>query len=276
MNSYTNEITLINHKEKCGEDNKCATKTSSESHLYWKEHLDENTFYFRIIADFEADNEIDGCSSGYKTTTVYKQNLVLNGSYIISELEDVLKSGFDESPLGHDNVDWYVNEVLKLENKMAFYFKITKKDIVMTEDDEKEYGKNNICRFCAKDIFFDKVRDHCHLTGKYRGPAHNACNINVKQKDSNFIPFAYHKFTNYDCHMSFKRLVDSKNEKVKFDIIPNTNEEFISVTYGCIRFIDSCRFLSESLDRLVKTLDEDDYKILEKNIQINGNIKTKN
>ena len=54
--------------------------------------------------------------------------------------------------------------------------------------------------------------------------------------------------------MFFKKLVDRKNDKVKFDIIPKTNEEYKSVTYGCIRFIDSHRFQSSSLDSLVKTL----------------------
>ena len=147
---------------------------------------------------------------------------------------------------------------------MAFYFKNTKKNIVMTEDDEEDFESNNICRFCEKEILSDKVRDHCHLTGKYRGPAHNTCNINVKQKDSNFIPFAFHNFSNYDCHMFFKRLVDLKKDKVEFKIIPKTNEEYILVKYGCIRFIDSYRFLSESLDKLVKNLDEDDFKILKK------------
>ena len=53
-------------------------------------------------------------------------------------------------------------------------------------------------------------------------------------------------------------------DKVDFDIIPKTNEEYISVTYGCIRFIDSYRFLSSGLDSLVKNLDEDDFKILKK------------
>ena len=47
--------------------------------------------------------------------------------------------------------------------------------------------------------------------------------------------------------MFFKTLVDKKKDKVKFDIVPKTNEEYISVTYGCIRFIDSYRFLSSSL-----------------------------
>ena len=93
--------------------------------------------------------------------------------------------------------------------------------------------KNSIRRFCEKEILSDKVRDQCHLTGKYHGPAHNTCNINVKQRDSSFIiPFAFHNFNNYDCHMFFKRLVDSKTDKVKFKNIPKTNEDYIVVKYG--------------------------------------------
>ena len=59
-------------------------------------------------------------------------------------------------------------------------------------------------------------------------------------------------------------MVDLKKDKVKFEIIPKTNEEYITVKYGCIRFIDSYRFLSESLDKLVKNLDDDDFKNLKK------------
>ena len=202
LNSFTNENALINHEEKCGDDNICTIRTSSDSHLYWKKLFHTNPLYFRIIADFEADNEIDGSSVGNKTTNIYKQNPVLNGYYIISELEDVLENGYYESPLGYNNVEWYVNEVIKLENKMAFYVKNTRKDIIMTKEDEEDYRKNNICRVCEKNTEPEKVRDHCHLTGKYRGPSHNVCNKNVKQKDSNLIPFAFHNFSNYECHMS--------------------------------------------------------------------------
>ena len=149
-------------------------------------------------------------------------------------MEDVLESGYYDSLLGYINVDWFVKEVIKLENEIAFYFKNTKKDIFMTRKN-KDFENNNICRFCEKEITSDKVRDHCHLTGKYRGPAHNTCNINVKQKDSNFIPFAFHNYR-YDSLMFFKRLVDLKKDKVKFKIIPKTNEEHIAVKYGCIRY----------------------------------------
>ena len=254
LSSYTSENMLMLHKPKC-ENNKIITiRTSGESHLHWKKHLHKNPLYFRIYADFEADNEKDNSGIDNKTTNIYKQNPVLNGYRIVSELEGVLQSGYYKSLLGYDNVDWFVDEVIKLENKMAFYFKKTKKDINMIKKNEEDYRNNNICRFCEKNIECDKIRDHCHLTGNYRGPAHSKCNINVTQKQKNFIPFIFHNFSNYDCHMFFKKLVDKKKEKVDFDIIPKTNEEYISVTYGCIRFIDSYRFLSSGLDSLVKTI----------------------
>ena len=264
LNSYTCENALTNHEEKCGDNNICTIRTSNESHLSWKKHFHKNPLYFRIYADLEADNEKENSSIGNKTTNFYKQIPVLKGYYIVSELEDVLESGYYESPLGYNNVDWFVKEVIKLENKMAFYFKNTKEDIIMTKENEENYKNNKICRFCEKEILSDKVRDHCHLTGKYRGPAHNTCNINVKQQDSNFIPLAFHNFSNYDCHMFFKRLVDLQKDKVKVIIIPKPNDEYIAVKYGCIRFFESYRFLSESLDKLVKNLDEVDFYFLKK------------
>ena len=77
-------------------------------------------YFFRIYADFEADNEIDISIIGNETTDIYKQNPVLNGYHIESELEDVLLSSYYKSPLGYKNVDWCADEVIKLENKLAF------------------------------------------------------------------------------------------------------------------------------------------------------------
>ena len=159
--------------------------------FFGKKHFHKNPLCFRIFAYVEADNEIHGSNMGNKTTAICKQNPVFNGSYVISDLEHKLKSGYYESPLGYDNVDWFVEEITKLENKMAFYFENTKKDIILTQEDKEDFDNEHICRFCEKEIFSDKVRDHCHLTGKYRGPPHNTCIINVKQKKK-FIPFAFH------------------------------------------------------------------------------------
>ena len=97
---------------------------------------------------------------------------------------------------------------------MAFYFKNSHKGIIMTEEDEEGYINNNICRFSEKTIESDKVRDHCLSTGRYQGPAHRKCKINLTQKQSIFILFIFHKISNYDCHMFFRKLVDRKMKKL--------------------------------------------------------------
>ena len=64
----------------------------------------------------------------------------------------------------------------------------------MTEEEE-DFKNDNICRYCEKKIESDKVRDHCHLTGKYRGPAHGKCDFNATQQQSIFISFIFHNFS---------------------------------------------------------------------------------
>ena len=65
-----------------------------------------------------------------------------------------------------------------------------------------------------------------------------------------------------ECHLFFKKLIDEKNDKVNFYIIRKTNEEHISVTYGCVRFIDCIRFSSNSLDSIFKTLVDNSHETL--------------
>ena len=78
------------HKPKCDNNDITTIGTSSESHLPWKKQFHKNPLYFRIYADFKADNEKDNSSIRNKTTNIYKQYLVFNGYQLESELEDFL------------------------------------------------------------------------------------------------------------------------------------------------------------------------------------------
>ena len=84
----------------------------------------------------------------------------------------------------------------------------------MTVENEEDYRNNHFCHFCEKNIESDKVRNHCHLTGKYRSPAHIICNINVTRKQIIFIPFIFPSFSNSGCYIFFKNLVEKKNGKL--------------------------------------------------------------
>ena len=262
LSCFEHEHVLMKHKDRCEQQDFTAIKLPLDKQLNWKKHYQKIPLYFRIYADFECNNSPVESNVGLHTTNIYKQNLVCNGYYIVSNLPSVLQSGY-VSNFGPNNVDWFVDEIIKLENKMNFYFKNTNVELNMLPEDEYNFEKSDKCWFCELPFESAKVGDHRHLTGKYRGAAHESCNINVKKQQSNFIPVMFHNFSKYDCHLFFKTLLcKSKSQKLK--VIPKTNEEYISVNFGCIRFIDSYRFLQSSLDSLVKSLQENDLVLLKK------------
>ena len=141
--------------------------------------LSKKPLQFSIYADSEADIGIDKSKIGNKTSNINKQNPVSNGYHIVYELGDILQSRFYDFPLSYDNVDWFADEVTRLQNKIIFYFINTSKDINMFEEDEELYRNNKVCRFCKKTIESDTVRGYCHKGSLYRAPAYNKCILNV-------------------------------------------------------------------------------------------------
>lgn len=132
----------------------------------------------------------------------------------------------------------------------------------LTEDQLQHFNVSTNCHICGRRFKSDhvKVRDHCHLTGKYRGPAHQGCNLNYK--DARTIPVVFHNLSNYDAHLLIRDVSNSIEGRLK--IIPNNTEKYISmVKYmeGCevrFKFIDSFRFMASSLDKLASYLHEKD------------------
>ena len=75
--------------------------------------------------------------------------------------------------------------------------------IPLTKEEEGNYNKENTCYICKKDFSNDKVRDHCHFTGKYRGAAYNTCNLRYKIPKN--FPVIFHNGSTYDYHFIIKR-----------------------------------------------------------------------
>ncbi len=126
----------------------------------------------------------------------------------------------------------------------------------LTPQQESDHEQAEICHICEK-AFDDnkKVHDHCHLTGQYRGAAHNQCNLKFHAPD--FIPVILHNFRGYDSHIIVEAFGDLEiKARLKLDniikCIPNNFEKYMSVTLGKLRFIDSLQFMAASLDELVK------------------------
>ena len=122
-----------------------------------------------------------------------------------------------------------------------------------------------------------KVRDHCHFTGRYRGAAHNLCNLKYKKPD--FIPVMVHNLAGYDSHLFIKELGFSEGD---INCIPNNEEKYISFSkkiqvssyttkegeikplHHQLRFIDSYKFMSMSLSSLVNNLPKDAFNNVKK------------
>ena len=105
----------------------------------------------------------------------------------------------------------------------------------------------------------DKVRDHCYVTGKYRGAAHWSCkiNLNISKK----LVVIFHNLKGYDSHLIFKLLSKFGCSVI---LIPNGMEKYMRFSFGKNIFIDSMLFLNGSLDKLGKNLSSEDFKYLSK------------
>ena len=139
-----------------------------------------------------------------------------------------------------------------------------KKTMIPLTKEEDNYNKENTCYICKNDFNNDKVKDHCHFTGKYRGAAHNTCNLRYKIPKN--IPVIFHNGSTYDYDFiikelasefdgNFERLGENTEKYITFSVpikkkIGNKN---IDITYK-IKFIDSFRFMATSLSKLVDNL----------------------
>ena len=120
--------------------------------FFGRKDFHQNPLFVRIFAHFETDKEIDNCSIGNKTTNIFKQNSKFNGHYIVYELNIISKSGYHECPPGYDKVDWFVDEVMKLEKKWLSSLKTLMKILI--------WLKMNITTDIL--MFVDFVKNNCY------------------------------------------------------------------------------------------------------------------
>jgi len=133
------------------------------------------------------------------------------------------------------------------------------KPMRMTRKDWDAHNSATICHVCEKALNGDSVRDHCHITGDYRGAAHNACNLKLRLSPKiTPIPVVFHNLRGYDSHLMMQAI--SKVEG-RVSCIPNNTEKYISFSLGQLRFIDSAQFLLAPLDELVAANKSEAFQI---------------
>ena len=117
--------------------------------------------------------------------------------------------------------------------------------------------------FCGNPLlqknFRDAVKDHCHITGRHRGGAHNNCNVKLRiNPKTTPIPVVFHNLRGYDAHHLMQEMSQIDKE-VK--CIANNMEKYITFLVSGLRFIDSLNFLQGSLDPLVSATPKEALKI---------------
>ena len=177
-----------------------------------------------------------------------------------------------------DSIEYEIRSIYK-----EFKFK---KKIKMTCKDEIAFQNAKTCHICDQKLDNDKVRDYCHLTGKYRETAHDYCNKNYQIPK--FFPVIFHNLTGYDSHIFIKNLgVSEPKIPGIINCIPNNEEKYISFTKDIEvdrfmekdektgemkektvkrerRFIDSFKFMASSLDKLTANLDEASFQCVKR------------
>ena len=134
------------------------------------------------------------------------------------------------------------------------------KNLIMNEEEEYLFQQSNNCWICKKLIDNDdeKVRDHCHITGKFRGAAHRICNVNFQLTKK--IPVIFHNLKGYNSHLIFSEL---NKFNMKINVIPYRLEKYMAFFLDRnIVFIDIMQFMNSSVDKIAKNLSDNNFKYL--------------
>ena len=193
---------------------------------------------FVVYADFECVTKpIDTCEPNPENsyTKQYQKHKPSSFCYYIKCFDDKVYSKdpvtytakSDDEDIAQEFVDMLEEDIQDIYVK----FKEPKK-MIYGKHEKIEFKKAKKCWMCHGEFTKKpdkrgdkKVRDHCHYTGKFRGAAHNKCNL--KYKKPKFFPVVFHNLSGYDSHLFIKNLGVRKGN---INCIPNNEEKYISFT----------------------------------------------
>ena len=273
-NSFQREESLQKHEKYCSNHKAVRVKMPEKgTKLVFENHNRKMRVPFVVYADFEALPEgISTCqpSDSDSYTNKYQKHKPCGFCYYIKCFNDELfppvlrhyTITHEDESVGMAFVNSLEQDVCEIYQEFRW-----KKNMQISQQQEREFQFETVCHICEGPLHKDdKVRDHCHLTGRYRGAAHGKCNLAYKLPD--FYPVIFHNLSGYDTHMFIKDLAETPG---KIDCISKTEEKYISFTKTIvvdtfekdgktrevkrkIRFIDSLKFMASSLEKLVNNL----------------------
>ena len=150
----------------------------------------------------------------------------------------------------------FLETVIAVGNELYQIIMHQNEKIKWNSNDYENYLTSWTCHMCEEKIQSSdvKVADHDHLTGEYRGPAHNECNINYSLKNIKF-PVLLHNYRGYDSKMILKDIGKLHPSLItKLNVIAQNSEQFKTMSFDRVQFVDSFLHLPSSLSQLVFNL----------------------
>ena len=282
LQCFSSEEVLNNHKNNCIQVNGTQAIKMPDKHnniLKFNNFHKQQLVPFVIYADFEAITEkISGClpNDSKSYTEAYQKHTDCGFGYKVvccydDKYSQPLKIYRGEKAV-YTFLECMLDEVKYCKNIMKKEFN---KPLRMTKEDEDKFQKANECYICNKKYTNEDIRvqDHCHITGKYRGSAHQECNLKLRVNPEELkIPVIFHNLRGYDSHFIMQEIgaivkeyeyTNKKGQKCQMNInaIPNNMEKYMAFMLGNhLTFLDSFQFMSSSLEKLVSNLPRESLK----------------
>ena len=276
---YTKPELLEKHIKYCSNNQTVAVSMPEEgTMLYFKNYYKQLPLPFVVYADFECFTKpMNSCSPNPKDSYNYNyQKHEPSGFcfYVKGIVDKKIKPIiYTKTSEDEDISKVFVEKLVEVTKGIYNDFYQRPKPLRLTRAEQKSFNAEVKCNICSRLLNGDKVRDHCHFTGKYRGAAHNKCNLMCRKPK--VLPVIFHNLQGYDSHLFIKQLARIEGD---LQCIPSTEEKYISFSksikvgeYYClklgkmlpvnfeIRFLDSFKFLQTSLANLVSNLSPDDF-----------------
>ena len=276
---FTKEELLEKHITYCSNNQTVSVKMPKpKSYLNFKNYYKKLPIPFVVYADFECFTKtINSCTPNPKKSYNYNYQKHEPSGFCLYVKSIV--TGIHIKPIIYtknfedENIaKIFVEKIVEVTKSIYNDFYCRPKPLRLNSEEQKLFQQAKTCHICSFELKNDKVRDHCHFTGKYRGAAHCKCNLMCKKPK--ILPVIFHNLQGYDSHLFIKQLAKIDGE---LDCIPSTEEKYISFSKNIkvgeykhisgkiisinfeIRFLDSFKFLQTSLANLVSNLSLDDF-----------------
>jgi len=214
LHVFSSEALLESHRNDCQGIGEKPQRTimpeEGKNILKFTNHHKQMRMPFIIYADFESLNiPVEGCADNPQKSYTHQiaKQVPCSYCYIV-----VRSDGVAKDPVLYRGENAVEHFLTSLQAELAEINEVFRKpvDIVMTAADDMAFAGATDCHICGGDLDNDRVRDHCHITGKYRGAAHNACNLKLRIYPSKAkVPVVFHNLRGYDGHLIMSALGNS-------------------------------------------------------------------